>query len=1168
MLVRPSHDVEAGFNPAVLLTLENIIAPGRRSRLSPFVESAQFLKLFGEAPDASKRAATAKAIIDANGATLNVLAKRFLEFEEQKKRFSREEYADSRFLDMYLAHYFSVNVPKVQLALLDLLRIGKLPRIMNVLDIGVGTGTTAVAILDFMSALANACDLHGVEFPVDALTIQGIDSSDSCLRYAESVVGAFAHAVHQRLESREPREVEPGNARSILDRVHDWALTVQWRAHDLQDGPPDIAPAPNVVVASNVLNELERTSPQALGHFDQYLHGLGKGTISIIIEPGDEKSAIRLMTWRRNFLFAESDFQSLGPCGQEFSNGLPQECTSCWMARRESFHRTDLYSSLQGIHADLYASLQKTLPDQKRKRFSDFENDLLSWSYALLQKRPLHEDVAIRSPLPISPRVVTAREHTEHQFRYIGTFWDRRLADPSPDDFQGKSGDKIIPEYIKVCPVGSGSSRSAIERFPGFEVPPLPFGGQFRATDLKGPHRAGNGTSYSIYRPDPYGSTEIVAPANSAQTFLPAYKERQQTAIDELAFRLFGFSALRDFQHEIIGRVLTGKSVLGIAATGGGKSECFILPALLMPGVTIVVSPLRSLMTDQYEQRLKERYGLQHLATYINGEVPFHERQARLRRMELGYYKLVYFTPEQLERGWILDSLVRANKRVRITYLVLDEAHCISHWGHDFRPSYLNILHRLNNRGIEPVCIALTATASPRVREDICQELRLTPNDIYVHSSNRPEINLVVRVRRSTDQKAEDIVDELRKLQRNNERNALPGAAIVFMPHTGGSPEQNWEKTPQAGMKSSGVTKFAGYLERELRTQVSIYHGKMEDESRAEGNLTKVDQKHDDVDIPVSHPKELGDLSGRTRQGEQAAFIRGEREIMVATKGFGMGIDKPNVRLVLHRTPTANLESYAQEAGRAGRDGEPATAVLFYTPPIPQDRFNGSIGGGNHQERSDHDIQSFFVTSPYVRRCDVELMRTFLNQITRRISWQSGKRETSSLYFTNDEIIAFFDTAEAEHLYQFEWPLFEERHSRGAESPEHKAILDRGHLYHQKTDYIGRIIGAVNRIRPKLPDLLERSALISSFQETKAWLVRPEWNRLNWNAIYGSNAYFGKIFRDREINRDEFTQLAGGSDFIALANRLSMSLRDTSALLEDINQCGSGLTQVSVPSSV
>jgi superfamily II DNA helicase RecQ len=246
--------------------------------------------------------------------------------------------------------------------------------------------------------------------------------------------------------------------------------------------------------------------------------------------------------------------------------------------------------------------------------------------------------------------------------------------------------------------------------------------------------------------------------------FLPDYTERTRWAIDELAYRFFGFEKMHDFQHDVLKRVLCGHSIFAIAATGGGKSECFILPALLLPGITIVVAPLKSLMQDQYEQRLRDRYGFGDIATYINGDLSFEEKQRRLMRMEKGYYKIVYFTPEQLERDYVLSFLRRAHENVGIRYIALDEAHCISQWGHDFRPSYLNIVLRLKNAGIHPlpVRIALTATASPKVREDVCRELELSSQSIddggnlYVHSSNRPELNFVVRIYDTTDQKVDE----------------------------------------------------------------------------------------------------------------------------------------------------------------------------------------------------------------------------------------------------------------------------------------------------------------------------------------------------------------------------------------------------------------------------
>ncbi len=187
----------------------------------------------------------------------------------------------------------------------------------------------------------------------------------------------------------------------------------------------------------------------------------------------------------------------------------------------------------------------------------------------------------------------------------------------------------------------------------------------------------------------------------------------------------------------------------------------------------------------------------------------------------------------------MLESLKRANETVGIRYIAMDEAHCISQWGHDFRPSYLNIINRLKTYGITPVRIALTATASPKVREDLCHELEIInapPSDggnVLIFSSNRPELNLVVKVFDSTKEKAEAIVDELQRLVDENHKNQAPGAAIVFMPHTGGHleytkiNENDKQKTEvNTGKQSAGVTRFASYLERTLKQKISIYHGK------------------------------------------------------------------------------------------------------------------------------------------------------------------------------------------------------------------------------------------------------------------------------------------------------------------------------------------------------
>ncbi len=360
---------------------------------------------------------------------------------------------------------------------------------------------------------------------------------------------------------------------------------------------------------------------------------------------------------------------------------------------------------------------------------------------------------------------------------------------------------------------------------------------------------------------------------------------------------------------------------------------------MLLPGLTVVISPLKSLMQDQYDQRLCARYGLGSVATFINSSIPSRERENRIRRMELGFYKLVYLTPEQCVQGRMLDSLRRAHERIGLRFLALDEAHCISHWGHDFRPAYLNLLKRFHDQGLNPVRIALTATASPQVRKDICDELSLNPNpieqggDLLVYSANRPELNLIVKVTDTVVEKVQDIEDRLRHLLCKNRQDANPGATIVFMPYTGpAETEAHYQGREQNYSGRRTVAHFASHLERALNTRVGLYHGKMEDDS-GESSPEQVapSEACKSIDpLTVS----LGDIRGRDRRSEQEHFIQGKTDIMVATKGFGMGIDKSNIRCVLHHTTPGNLEAYTQEAGRAGRDGDLADVVLYLFSPV------------------------------------------------------------------------------------------------------------------------------------------------------------------------------------------------------------------------------------------
>lgn len=322
----------------------------------------------------------------------------------------------------------------------------------------------------------------------------------------------------------------------------------------------------------------------------------------------------------------------------------------------------------------------------------------------------------------------------------------------------------------------------------------------------------------------------------------------------------FGFSSFRPGQEEVINAVMNGRNTLAVMPTGGGKSLCYQIPALLFPGVTLVVSPLISLMKDQVDALRQNGIA----AEAINSTTPKEAVNPILRRAYEGRLKLIYVTPERLNMEYFRYQLNYLN----INLVAVDEAHCISQWGHDFRPAYRQLKEAIDGLKSRPVTLALTATATPRVQNDIGQQLGIDPNNFVVTSFTRPNISFRVVQPRSNTRRY--IVDYL--------KNHDGEAGIIYA---------NTRK---------GVDSLADYLHKR-GFNVEPYHAGMETETRA-----KVQDDFQFDRVPI----------------------------IVATNAFGMGIDKSNVRFVIHATSAQNLESYYQEAGRAGRDGLPSEAIMLF----------------------------------------------------------------------------------------------------------------------------------------------------------------------------------------------------------------------------------------------
>lgn len=328
----------------------------------------------------------------------------------------------------------------------------------------------------------------------------------------------------------------------------------------------------------------------------------------------------------------------------------------------------------------------------------------------------------------------------------------------------------------------------------------------------------------------------------------------------EVLKQYFGHTEFRSGQSEIIDNILSGRDVLGIMPTGAGKSVCYQVPAMLLDGITIVISPLISLMKDQVEALVQSGVP----AAFINSSLTYSQYLEVFRRASNGAYKIIYVAPERL----VTDEFIAFAERIRIAMVTVDEAHCVSQWGQDFRPSYLKITEFISRLSYRPIVSAFTATATAEVRADIAAILRL--NDPFVITTGFDRQNLYFEVRRPA-KKLEALINILNE---NKDK-----CCIVYC------------------------------LTRK--------------------NVEAVCQELEDRGFAAT--RYHAGLSDAERHTNQDDFIYDRKNIMVATNAFGMGIDKSNVSLVVHYNMPKNLEGYYQEAGRAGRDGEPASCILLYS---------------------------------------------------------------------------------------------------------------------------------------------------------------------------------------------------------------------------------------------
>lgn len=679
----------------------------------------------------------------------------------------------------------------------------------------------------------------------------------------------------------------------------------------------DIEGQYDIIIFSNILNELTYSNrKKVILQSIKYLENSGN---IIVIEPASYTKAESLNKLKYDIV-SESNLNCIAPCG------VSESCKNCWIFRSENSVRNGLIKYVDEIYNGYIKN-------------DEFFNERLKWNYVIFDKDKVDYKIS-------NLENIDCNKYIKCNFYIVSNYNNNQY---------------------KICDGNCGRDGFDLDTC-GYPVNKLNFGDVVNAENVV-IKSIGNKKTIKLNQESIIKSAFKLEKSQKLKI-----KNVEEKSLMYILKRQWGFSGFREGQFEIIRKALLDTDAIGILPTGAGKSLCFQLPAILKTGASIVISPLKSLMKDQIDNLYK--IGFEYV-DYIDSSRNALQKKEILNRFKEGFLKLLYVSPERLQIKDFQNELISLMKDMSIDYFIIDEAHCASEWGHDFRPSYLKVVD-VKNKINNPTLIALTATASPRVRKDIADIFEIEDTNILLPKTfDRPEISLQVKTVEIDEEKDEVLLEAINEdiptiLKGQNISDIhKKGSGLVFAIY-GNASGKNTRKF--------GTQYISSMINEECGIESYDYNSKLSDEVRVQ---RQNDYKNDKIPL------------------------------LVSTKGFGMGIDKPNIDYIIHMCYSNSLEAYYQEVGRAGRDKEHAHAIVIAkkrhpdclrsskslgnNEPLCVDRWICSFTGGC---KCDYGMQARFINQQYPK---VEIMTKDIERFIEMIDSKSYNRKEFMIDANGDD---------------------------------------------------------------------------------------------------------------------------------------------------------------------